>query len=328
MKFKILSVFAAALIICNFECCGKADTKATDGAAESVANAETDTQSTSSAELSAEMSTGSESESISETNAESDTVSENASADSTTQQAIPVENVQVNVVEGPIDGVARLKAAYPDKIKDIKDNTIYFADGSTMVYDDGKEKDFAFMLDNSDPEDMFHQAYDTSKAKPDYLEDVGRTRSEQLFKKLYGSSSQAVQSQLVSVPWFGSNVKFSSSNGAAEQLKKVYKELSEHPELKKYLKSSGTFYWRNVRGANRLSAHSYGIAIDIGVDSSDYWLWKNPKAKETTKITYHNRIPLEIVEIFEKYGFVWGGRWYHFDTMHFEYRPELNPPTK
>ncbi|MBP9613702.1 MAG: M15 family metallopeptidase, partial [Sulfurospirillum sp.] len=25
----------------------------------------------------------------------------------------------------------------------------------------------------------------------------------------------------------------------------------------------------------------------------------------------------------EKYGFVWGGRWYHYDTMHFEYRPEL-----
>jgi D-alanyl-D-alanine carboxypeptidase len=29
------------------------------------------------------------------------------------------------------------------------------------------------------------------------------------------------------------------------------------------------------------------------------------------------------VRIFEKQGFVWGGYWYHFDTMHFEYRPEL-----
>ena len=27
--------------------------------------------------------------------------------------------------------------------------------------------------------------------------------------------------------------------------------------------------------------------------------------------------------IFEKHGFIWGGRWYHYDTMHFEYRPEL-----
>ncbi|MGC1959145.1 MAG: M15 family metallopeptidase, partial [Pseudolabrys sp.] len=36
-----------------------------------------------------------------------------------------------------------------------------------------------------------------------------------------------------------------------------------------------------------------------------------------------NRIPIEIVRIFEKQGFIWGGYWYHFDTMHFEYRPEL-----
>lgn len=227
-----------------------------------------------------------------------------------------------------INGAARLKAAYPEKIKDIKNNTIYFTDGTTMVYDDGKEKDFVTMLDNSDPEDMFFEVYDTTSTTPGYLHDVGRSRSEELFKKLYGSSEAAVRKQLVSVPWFGGTVRFSSSNGAAKQLEKVQKELAQHPELKKYLKSSGTFYWRNVRGAKRLSAHSYGMAIDIGVDFSDYWLWKNKGAGELKKITYHNRIPMKIVEIFEKYGFVWGGRWYHFDTMHFEYRPELNPPKK
>ena len=40
---------------------------------------------------------------------------------------------------------------------------------------------------------------------------------------------------------------------------------------------------------------------------------------------YKNRIPMEIVRIFEKHGFIWGGRWSHYDTMHFEYRPELLP---
>ena len=34
----------------------------------------------------------------------------------------------------------------------------------------------------------------------------------------------------------------------------------------------------------------------------------------------------KIVEIFERHGFIWGGKWYHYDTMHFEYRPELLPP--
>ncbi|MFM7757478.1 MAG: M15 family metallopeptidase [Crocinitomicaceae bacterium] len=34
-------------------------------------------------------------------------------------------------------------------------------------------------------------------------------------------------------------------------------------------------------------------------------------------------IPLELVEIFERYGFIWGGKWLPYDTMHFEFRPEL-----
>ena len=38
---------------------------------------------------------------------------------------------------------------------------------------------------------------------------------------------------------------------------------------------------------------------------------------------FKNSIPFEIVEIFERNGWVWGGRWYHYDTMHFEYRPEV-----
>ena len=29
------------------------------------------------------------------------------------------------------------------------------------------------------------------------------------------------------------------------------------------------------------------------------------------------------VDAFEAEGFIWGGRWLHYDTMHFEYRPEL-----
>lgn len=219
-------------------------------------------------------------------------------------------------------GMRALLESYPDFISDIKDNKIIFTDGSSMIYDDGKVKDFVTRLDNSDPEDMFFVKYQSQNA-PEYLADAGRSRCEDLFKKMYGSSSAAVQKKLVSVPWFGKNIKFTSANGASEQLKKVAAEIAQHPDLRKYVDCSGTFYWRPVRGAKRLSAHSYGIAIDIAVSNSDYWLWKNPGASETKKITYANRIPKKLVEIFERHGFVWGGAWYHFDTMHFEYRPEI-----
>lgn len=220
-------------------------------------------------------------------------------------------------------GAQALIDAYPDFVKGYDNGKILFNDGTSMVYDDGRKKDFATMLDDSDIEDMFYTKYVEPTGAPEYLADAGRSRSEALFKKMYGNSSAAVQRKLVNVSWFGQSVKFTSVNGAAEQLKKVAAELAQYPELRKYLKSSGTFYWRTVRGAKRQSAHSYGIAFDIGVAHSDYWLWKNPGAKETDKVKYANKIPGKIVEIFRKHGFIWGGSWYHYDTMHFEYRPEI-----
>jgi hypothetical protein len=29
------------------------------------------------------------------------------------------------------------------------------------------------------------------------------------------------------------------------------------------------------------------------------------------------------IKAFESFGFIWGGKWFRFDTMHFEYRPEI-----
>ncbi len=219
-------------------------------------------------------------------------------------------------------GAAALIESYPDFISGYANNKIQFKDGTSMVYDDGRKKDYQTQLDDSDIEDMFYTRYEI-KNPPEYLADAGRTRSEELFKKMYGNSAGAVESKLVDVDWFGQKVQFTSVNGAADQLRKVAAEIARHPELRKYMKSSGTFYWRKVRGANRQSAHSYGIAFDIAVEYSDYWLWKNAGAKETDKLVYANKIPREIVDIFEKYGFIWGGAWYHYDTMHFEYRPEI-----
>lgn len=213
--------------------------------------------------------------------------------------------------------------AYPDQHLKYLDNQIIFEDGTAIKYDDGTEKDFSTMLDNSDVEDMFSIKY-TREGTPGYLQDPGRSRCEPLFKKMYGKDAKSVKKNLVKVAWFGTTIKFSQINGAAEQLRKVADEIrGNHPELIPYMKSSGTFYWRKVRHTSRQSAHSYGIAIDIAVKQSDYWKWAHPKASETDEIDYHNRIPLTLVDIFEKHGFIWGGRWYHYDTMHFEYRPEI-----
>jgi hypothetical protein len=66
--------------------------------------------------------------------------------------------------------------------------------------------------------------------------------------------------------------------------------------------------------------HAWGAAIDINTAQGDYWRGHRSGTGDTG---YRNRIPIEIVEIFERHGFIWGGKWSHYDTMHFEYRPEL-----
>ena len=215
--------------------------------------------------------------------------------------------------------------AYPQFRLHYNDNAIVFVDGTKIVYDDGKKKGFVEMLDNCDIEDMFSMSYDAKSSVPGYLNDCGRGRNEQLFKKMYGRNETEVRKNLTTVEWFGQKVLFTKINGANKQLEKVAAELKNKPHLKKYLIKASTFYWRKVRGAQRQSAHSYGMTIDINTSYSNFWLWTNPKSSETDKLKYENRIPKEIVEVFEKYGFIWGGRWYHYDTMHFEYRPEFLP---
>ena len=249
--------------------------------------------------------------------------SQTAPMGDTDPQSVMEETVET-VREEPMPAQFQaLLQSYPDNIKEIKDNYVVLASGEKIIYDDGKTKDFKGRLDDSDIEDMFYEAYALPDPEPAYQFDPGRSRSEALYKAMYGKSAAEVQKKLVGVDWFGQKVQFTSVNGAADSLRAVAKEIANYPELKPYLKSSGTFYWRPVRGAKRMSAHSYGIAFDIGVDKSDYWQWKSGSNNEDIKVKYSNRIPRQIVDIFQKHGFIWGGAWYHFDTMHFEFRPEL-----
>jgi peptidoglycan L-alanyl-D-glutamate endopeptidase CwlK len=221
------------------------------------------------------------------------------------------------------EGLKKLLKAYPDFLESADQNNLYWKDGTVMVYDDGiTEKTHEEMLNDPDLEDMLFQEYtagrDWSEPPAENFE-PGRIRYEPFFLKMYGNNSGEVNQNLESVTWVdGSVIAFSNVNGAADKLRLVINELSDLPgEYQKYLKNiGGTFVWRNIAGTDRLSNHSFGTAIDVNTKYSDYWKWNK-------NLTYVNRIPIEIVEIFEKHGFIWGGKWYHYDTMHFEYRPEL-----
>jgi len=219
----------------------------------------------------------------------------------------------------------RLLKAYPETLASASRNRLRWKDGTEMIFDDSiGNKDFETMLNSPDLEDQMSMTYPAGqsfKPPPQKNADPGRVRYEPFFMKMYGNSAATVSGKLASVRWLPQTVnsllKITTVNRVNEKLQAISDELDALPALKKYLApSAGTFHWRTVRGENRLSAHSFGIAIDINVKYGNYWQWD-------TDLSYKNRIPLELTEIFEKHGFIWGGKWYHYDTVHFEYRPEL-----
>jgi D-alanyl-D-alanine carboxypeptidase len=235
------------------------------------------------------------------------------------------------LIPRPTDAVAALIRAYPDFLDRMEGNDVVWKDGTRMPIDDGKgPKSFDAVLDDPDIKDMFSMQYPVGEpaGAPAINFDPGRMRYLPLFKKMYGDCQAAgFMSNAVDVAWlpgkYGKNLKFTRINGAAAALQKVSNELDKLPAgLLEYLRpSQGTYNCRPIAGTNRQSAHGLGIAIDIAAVHTNYWLWA--KAAPDGSVPYRNEVPYRIVRLFEQHGFIWGGKWYHYDTMHFEYRPEI-----
>lgn len=225
----------------------------------------------------------------------------------------------------------RLVAAYPDVIKGFDDKALILRNGESLPLSDGREdKTFDQLLDDPDIGDMFAFAYPVGAkpAQPARDFDPGRIRNERLFRALYGDCAKGeVSAHMRSVGWVpahgGGKVRFNARARAADALEAVSRDLDKLPgDFSKYLApSAGTYNCRAIAGTKRQSMHGYGVAIDLHTKYSAYWQWSKPGADGLHK--WQNQIPVEVIDIFEKHGFIWGGRWYHYDTMHFEYRPDL-----
>ncbi len=174
-------------------------------------------------------------------------------------------------------------------------------------------------------QDVYELVYKTGEitpiTDPDY--DPGRVRIDAVMRAAFGATATAVQSQLVGVRMRGQT--FHVHKRIAEPFRRVAARLDAAARTKEgrgmdrfFVNPGGTFNWRVIAGTKELSMHSWGIAIDLDPSVAHYW--RNvPEKQRVCK----NRVPQVIVDAFEAEGFIWGGRWFHYDTMHFEYRPEL-----
>jgi D-alanyl-D-alanine carboxypeptidase len=236
----------------------------------------------------------------------------------------------VMAAAGEQDALDALVRAYPDQLAGYDSVDLIWRDGSRMPLSDGRPaKGFAEMLRHGSLLDQLrlHYPAGTMAAPPGPDDDPGRIRNRAFFERMYGDCWHGeVASRLVPVVWlprsWGRSIRITSVNGVAGRLAAVSDELDVLPDaVRRYAyPPAGTYNCRTVADTGEPSMHAWGAAIDISTAHADYWLWRGSGLSEAGPV---NRIPLEIVAIFERHGFIWGGKWSHYDTMHFEYRPEL-----
>lgn len=75
--------------------------------------------------------------------------------------------------------------------------------------------------------------------------------------------------------------------------------------------TGGCYNFRLMRGSYKtLSVHSYGAAFDIAPLLNPLGQVYNPN---------RDMLPKEVVDIFAKHGFIWGGKWKRPDAMHVQW---------
>ena len=224
-----------------------------------------------------------------------------------------------------------LVIAYPGHISAIEKSgdggiRVVMKSGKKILYDDKKTKTYEQKLADPDLQDMMEQIYPLSDTKdlPKGDFDPGRIRSYEFIMEVYGATKEQISSNLTSVSTGQGSCRFNKLNNAAPALKAAFVDVAalvkSNPAVSAFVYPlSGTFNYRVVAGTNRLSMHSFGIAVDLKLNQNDYWRYVSASQGQKRLDAY----PRGLVSIFEANGFIWGGKWAHFDLVHYEYRPEL-----
>ena len=227
--------------------------------------------------------------------------------------------------------ILSLMMAYPEYItgveKDYNDNVyVVMVSGKKILYDDKKNKNHNQKLSNPDIQDALEQIYplETENTLMDENFDPGRGRIYSLLEEVYGGWQGIIEKNLIRTKTGYEYRTFNKNNNASKSLEKAMDEILMASKSNKKIYSyvfptNGTYNFRYVAGTGRLSPHAFGIAIDLKSDPRDYWKWSSREKGEERIKSY----PKEIVKIFENNNFIWGGKWGHFDILHFEYRPEI-----
>ncbi len=245
------------------------------------------------------------------------------------------------------------KAAYPDRITEVEFRNndwamliygkwFYWAEGRLLPEDLLPEKDRFNRYPFYTYPDLLPEFSELSREQKDRLDSMLEHRKT---IPLYRSPSfqnslwriydrETSWSRVKTIFFLG--FKLQIHRDLLEDLSMVEEEIQRRmlvdSELKLFVESLERvdgYNWRKIAGTETLSVHSYGIALDLifnySSNSEIYWLWTKNKGVDWYDVPYNKRFspPDSFIKAFENNGFIWGGKWLFYDTIHFEYRPEI-----
>jgi hypothetical protein len=246
-----------------------------------------------------------------------------------------------------------LAAAYPDRagpaeFRDgdwavpIRGIYYYYADGRLLPAElRGRAVEF-------DPQPFYNYAAELPPWKAPEPEEAARfrdmtsgrrtnppKRANYFFDALWRArNGEESWDRVKTIRFFGHSVMvhYSIMEELALVEERINAEAKTNAQVRQWINNLNTlegWNWRNVAETQSRSFHAYGAAVDLLPKSlgglATYWLWTAQSSADWWAIPYTRRFhpPDAVIKAFEAYGFIWGGKWLWFDTMHFEYRPEI-----
>ena len=223
---------------------------------------------------------------------------------------------------------------YFQKIEQRQGDVAFQINGSWIYYRNGKMLSEQNLSEEAEYHSVFYPY--RNGALTDCLPYNGQIprRSHDFLDALFGKTEKAIRKHCRLLRFL--NHKVYMNHICMDALKKIeQKILSEartDTTVRSFLDGLDIFYsfqTKGVVGSKNRSYHAYGLAVDLVPKDYDgkhvYWKWSSVFNKQWYEIPQAERWqpPQTVIEAFEAYGFVWGGKWPHFDMIHFEYRPEI-----
>jgi hypothetical protein len=270
---------------------------------------------------------------------------------STENPSVPAEGAPP--IRQPNRGGLVMKAlaqAYPDRIGPAE-----FRDGDWAVpirgtwfyYAEGRLLPREFRAAEYDPQPFYSYPAELPPWEAPTAEEAERIRSQvrqrlqrppkrshHFYDALWRASSRSeAWDRVKSLRFLGRPVyvHYSILEELALVEERILAESKTNAEIKRWIDSLDVldgWNWRSIADTQSRSFHAYGAALDLLPKSrgkETYWAWTSRTKSDWWTVPYSQRLhpPAAVIKAFEAYGFVWGGKWLYYDTMHFEYRPEI-----